>query len=146
MKKFVLLASSCLLFFSINGQSIAGIWESVDEVNQAPVNYIEIFEQGNDTFAGKVVKSLRYAPHTPCTLCPGDLRGQPLVSLRVLEKMRLEDGYFKGGKLLDPIKGRWYGCEMWLKEGDPNTLVVRQYVGPLFRTVNWRRVNEFTMR
>jgi uncharacterized protein (DUF2147 family) len=60
--------------------------------------------------------------------------------------MKLEGGYYKGGKLLDPLRGRWYACEMWLKEGNPNVLVVRQYVGPLFRTIEWRRVNEVSMK
>jgi uncharacterized protein (DUF2147 family) len=146
VKKFVLLASFCLFFTLGEGQSIVGVWESVDEANQTPVHYIEIFKQSNYLYAGRVVKSLKYGPTTTCSMCPGDLRGQPLISMRVLEEMRLEDGYFKGGKLLDPIKGRWYGCEMWLKEGDPNTLVVRQFVGPLFRTLHWRKVSEVTMR
>ena len=43
--------------------------------------------------------------------------------------------------ILDPEKGKWYGCKLWLKDGDPNTLVVRGSIGPFYRTQYWYKVN-----
>jgi uncharacterized protein (DUF2147 family) len=47
---------------------------------------------------------------------------------------------YEKGSICDPKNGKVYTCEMWLKPGDPNTLVVRGYWGFIYRTQNWVRV------
>ena len=89
---------------------------------------------------GKIEKLLRKPPTTLCDKCPGERKNQPLTGMILLVDMVLADGMWQSGSILDPEKGKWYSCKMWLKEGDPNTLVVRGYLGPFYRTQYWHRL------
>ena len=158
MRKFI-LSAFCLLFalntFAQDSQvttdltevptlnntmpDITGKWMVVDDYDKEPRSHVQLFERDGRIF-GKVVKLLRMSEDKRCDVCPGDLKDQPLLNMVVVEKMILKGGYFQGGQILDSTRGRWYHCEMWLKDGDPNTLVVRGYVGFYYRTQYWTRV------
>ena len=118
---------------------ITGKWLAVDEYENKPGSHIQLYERDGRIF-GKIVKLFNLSADKRCEVCPGDLKDQLLINMVVLEKMLLKSGYYQGGKLLDPARGRWYDCEMWLKDGDPNTLVVRGYVGFYYKTQYWKRV------
>jgi uncharacterized protein (DUF2147 family) len=47
---------------------------------------------------------------------------------------------WKGGKILDPEKGKEYSCTMWFEAGKPDELKVRGWFGPVYRTQTWYRV------
>lgn len=118
---------------------ITGKWLTVDEYDKQPSSHIQLYERDGRIF-GKVVKLFQQSADKRCDICPGDLKDQLLLNMIVVEKMLLKGGYYQGGQILDQSRGRWYHCEMWLKDGDPNTLVVRGYVGFYYRTQYWRRV------
>jgi uncharacterized protein (DUF2147 family) len=50
--------------------------------------------------------------------------------------MRLSDGTWSGGTILDPESGKVYDCKLWLENG---RLMVRGYVAFFFRTQEWIR-------
>jgi uncharacterized protein (DUF2147 family) len=118
---------------------ITGKWMTVDDYDKEPSSHILLSEREGRIF-GRVVKLFKQPADKRCDVCPGDLKDQLLLNMVVVEKMLLKGGYYQGGQILDPTRGRWYHCEMWLKDGDPNTLVVRGYVGFYYRTQYWRRV------
>ncbi len=132
---FVFLSS-----LAAHAQSALGTWLTKDDETGELKSHIQIYEGGGKVY-GKVVKVLR--PNAPknCEKCPGERKNQPLLGMVLLVNMLQKNGLWESGDILDPEKGKWYSCKIWLKEGDPNTLVVRGYLGPFYRTQYWTRVN-----
>jgi uncharacterized protein (DUF2147 family) len=133
----------CFLFFTLlgfllNAQTVTGVWKTVDDETGEAKSHLELFESGNKLY-GKVVKLLKSAPDRKCDKCPGERKNQPIMGMILLTDMLKKEGYYQSGSILDPEKGKWYSCKIWLKDGDPNTLVVRGYVGPFYRTQYWYR-------
>jgi len=135
--------SILIAFFSILGtlpaQSITGTWKTIDDETNQPKSHLDLF-MGNGKLYGKVSKLLKSAPDKLCDKCPGERKNMPIMGMIVLVDMKEKDGYWQAGSILDPEKGKWYTCKIWLKDGDPNTLVVRGYIGPFYRTQYWYRV------
>lgn len=124
----------------LQAQSPLGVWKTVDDETGEAKSHVQVYEQNGQVY-GKVVRLLKSSPDRKCDKCPGDRKNQPVLNMVVLENMKSKGGYWQSGRILDPEKGKWYGCNLWLKEGDPNVLVVRGYLGPFYRTQYWYRVN-----
>jgi uncharacterized protein (DUF2147 family) len=136
------LFAATLFFCAIAGlraQSIVGTWKTIDDETNEAKSHLELFEADGKLY-GKVVKMLKSSPDRKCDKCPGDRKNQPIMGMVVLVDMKQKDGLWQGGNILDPEKGKWYTCRVWFKSGDPNTLVVRGYIGPFYRTQYWYRV------
>jgi uncharacterized protein (DUF2147 family) len=133
----------CLFVLTINGlvaQNLTGVWKTVDDETNEAKSHLELFV-ADGTLYGKVVKLLKSPPDRLCDKCPDERKNQPVLGMIVVVNMKNKDGFWQSGSILDPEKGKWYTCKMWLKDGDPNTLVVRGYIGPFYRTQYWYRVN-----
>ena len=135
---------SILLLFLLAGMRLAaqtpvGEWKTIDDATNKPKSHLQLYMQDGKIY-GKVVKMLISSPDRKCDKCPGDRQNKPIMNMVVLENMELKDGYWQNGRILDPDNGKWYTCKFWLKEGDPNVLVVRGYIGFLYRTQYWYRV------
>ena len=139
MKKMLLTLVACFLLAAAHAQTVFGTWKTKDDETNEEKSHIEIYEAGGKMY-GKVIKLLRERPDRLCDKCPGDRKNQPVLNMIILVNMILKDGLWQSGDILDPEKGKWYSCKMWLKEGDPNTLVVRGYLGFFYRTQYWTRV------
>ncbi len=140
MHKITLALFLTLLAVTLQAQSALGIWKTVDDETGEAKSHIQVYEQNGQVF-GKVVRLLKSSPDKKCDKCPGERKDQPVLNMILLENMKSKGGYWQSGRILDPEKGKWYGCQLWLKEGDPNVLVVRGYLGPFYRTQYWHRVN-----
>ncbi|MFN0013324.1 MAG: DUF2147 domain-containing protein [Saprospiraceae bacterium] len=125
----------------LSAQSPVGIWKTIDDDTGEAKSHVQIYEEGGQVF-GKVVRLLKHAPDRKCEKCPGERKNQPVLNMVILEKMQQKDGKWISGRILDPEKGKWYTCNLWLKDGDPNVLVVRGYWGPFYRTQYWYRHGE----
>ena len=121
------------------GQSPLGAWKTIDDETGEAKSYVEIYESSGKLF-GKVARLLKSAPDKKCEKCPDERKGKPLLGMVILENMQYRDGHWQSGRILDPEKGKWYTCKLWLKEGDSDVLVVRGYLGPFYRTQYWYRV------
>lgn len=139
MKHTLILAFSLLLSGIIQAQSITGTWKTVDDETNEAKGHLDLF-MGDGKLYGKISKLLKSTPDKRCDNCPGDRKNQPILGMIVLVDMKEKDGYWQSGNILDPEKGKWYSCKIWFKNGDPNTLVVRGYIGPFYRTQYWYRV------
>ena len=124
---------------SLNAQTITGTWKTIDDDTGQPKSHLQLYET-NGILYGKVVKILTDNPDRLCDKCPGERKNQPVLNMIVVVDMKQKDGYYQSGDILDPENGKWYRCKIWLKEGDPSTLVVRGYIGPFFRTQYWHRL------
>ena len=138
--KITLLIMGCFFAaLSLQAQSIAGTWKTIDDDTNEAKSYVQLYEQNGAVF-GKVTRLLKSEPTKKCTECPGERKDQPILGMIVLESLQLKDGHYQNGKILDPEKGKWYTCKAWLKDGDPNVLVVRGYIGIFYRTQYWYKV------
>lgn len=138
MKYCITLLICFVSFSAARAQSITGVWKTIDDETGEAKSHLELFE-GNGKLYGKVVKLLKSAPDKKCDKCPGERKDQPILGMIVLVEMVKKDGFYQNGSILDPEKGKWYTCKLWLKDGDPNVLVVRGYIGPFYRTQYWYR-------
>lgn len=139
MKKTLLAFTACFAILTAQAQTVHGLWKTQDDETGEAKSHVEIYEGGGKLY-GKIVKLLRERPDRLCDKCPGERKNQPVLNMIILVNMLQKDGMWQSGNILDPEKGKWYDCKIWLKEGDPNTLVVRGYLGPFYRTQYWTRV------
>lgn len=140
MKKLLFFFLATITAASLRAQSPLGIWKTIDDETGEAKSHIEIFEHEGKAY-GKIVKLLKSSPDKICEKCPDERKNQPLLGMILVVNMVKKDGYYQGGSILDPEKGKWYNCKFWLKDGDPNALSVRGSVGPFYRTQTWYRVN-----
>jgi uncharacterized protein (DUF2147 family) len=49
-----------------------------------------------------------------------------------------DDNEYKGGNVYDAREGKTYSGKLWMD--DANTLSMRGYWGPFFKTEKWKRV------
>ncbi len=139
MKKLFILLVASLACSVAQAQSIFGTWKTQDDETGEAKSHVEIFETSGLVY-GRVTQLLREKPDRLCDKCTGERYNQPVLGMIILVDMVMKEGMLQEGDILDPEKGKWYDCKIWLKEGDPNTLVVRGFAGPFYRTQYWTRV------
>lgn len=127
-----------------DSDAIVGLWQS--DPTENGYAHIEVTRRGG-LYEGRVVwlsdpdfpsgdpdagrpKSDRLNPDP-------ELRGQPILGLRLMEGFHYAGGLWKGGRIYDPETGKTYKCNLRLDEG--GNLEVRGYVGIslLGRTTVW---------
>lgn len=117
-----------------------GRWKTINEVSGKATSIIVIYEESGKLY-GRVEKLLDPNPDNPhprCNFCPGDLKDQPVVGLRLLYDFRKDGAQWSGGRIVDPDNGKTYKCILALEEGGKK-LKVRGYIGfsLLGRTQYW---------
>lgn len=151
MKKvFFIVAFLCYsLFVSANDSSdVFGYWMSYNQKSKKPEAIVLIYEKENILY-GKVVrllperiKELKEMGEYPplCKKCPDDFKDKPIIGLNFIYGLKNSGDIWEGGKILDPETGKIYKVKIWVDKEDPDTLIVRGYVGPFYRTQRWKRV------
>jgi len=134
-----LYLTSFFLFFCflLNGQSVIGDW-IIKTKHGVPESRINIYEENGVLYA-RCVELLEGAKLTHCKKCKGDDKNKPLVGMLLFKDCKKKGKKWINGSILDPEKGKFYGCQVSLKSD--NTLKVRGYIGkPLFgKTLYWYR-------
>ncbi len=130
-----------LFFFAgaMSAQSFTGTWKTIDDETNQASGHVEVYKSGN-AYSGKVAKMIKDPEDSKCSKCSGNRHNQRILGMVILENMVLDDDELQDGKILDRGNGKWYTCKMWLKEGDPNVMVVRGYLFGFYRTQYWYRV------
>ena len=79
-------------------------------------------------------------PDPQCDRCEGELKGKPLIGLRILWDLRKDGDEWSGGRILDPDNGKVYKCYVAL-EDNGEKLKVRGFIGfsLIGRTEYWLR-------
>ena len=133
MKKVLFIL--CLMFttFAKAEGSIVGLWTTIDDETNAAKSVVRIYEyQGK--YYGRVVELFQNKEAT------AKLPGTPKIKgLDVIWDLEQRGDKYKGGEILDPKKGKVYGCEIW-REG--NNLIVRGKIAFLGRNQVWLPNNE----
>lgn len=140
MKKTFLLTLAAMFMFVAGtfAQSMEGVWKTVDDELNIAKSHVKIYTK-NGKYYGFVQQILR-ADHVndKCTNCTDYRKDQPILNMEIVSGLSLSGGVLSGGTILDPEKGKIYRCKMWLDES--GNLKVRGYLGPLYRTQTWYRV------
>jgi uncharacterized protein (DUF2147 family) len=120
--------------------SPVGLWQPLDGAGR-PLGLIRIFES-NGLYYGRIEPSSPTDDRTArCTRCTGDRHNQPIIGLVLMRHLRLENGQYVGGDILDPDTGRVYGCKFRLTDGG-HALIMRGFLGIslLGSSQTWKRV------
>lgn len=129
MKKF--FTSTAILLCALASQVSAGItgyWTTIDDESGEAKSVVQVFEY-KGKYYGRVVELLQN---------PGakaKIKGNPSVKgLTIVWDLEKDGDSYSGGEILDPTKGKVYGCEMW-REGA--NLIVRGKIAFLGRNQTW---------
>ncbi len=142
MRKRLMFLLLLVTATSMHAQSVLGKWYTFNSENGRKNSIVEIYEENGELF-GKVVKIIKEEDRDRiCTKCSGELKDQPIEGLVLLRGMHKDDDKYEGGVITDPKSGKNYKCKLWLDEDDPDLLKVRGYVGFLYETRIWERVDK----
>lgn len=129
MKQFLIL--NLLLFIPLAGsaENITEFWTTIDDATNEPKSIVYLYKS-NGSLYGRVVKLFKNRDKTATRV-----RGNPKIEgLDIIWDMKEKDTKWTSGKILDPLKGKQYNCELW-KEGE--NLIVRGKIGPFGRNQTW---------
>lgn len=122
-------------------ESPIGRWKTIDRKTGKVVSTVEVYEQGGKLF-GKIVALTepndRQGKARICTVCAGADKDKPIVGLVILRDLSPSGNHYKDGTVLDPEDGKIYPAEIWVEDG---ALKMRGYLGILYRTQTWPKVN-----
>jgi uncharacterized protein (DUF2147 family) len=139
--KLLLIAGIILISGALKAQKEVGLWKTIDDETGKPKSYVELYIK-NGKLYGKITELIDPTEPNPlCTKCVGTLKDKQIIGMQIVNGLtkRKSDWFLKAG-ILDPANGEVYDCRMWLK--DDNTLNVRGYLGPFYRTQTWYRVKK----
>jgi Delta7-sterol 5-desaturase len=124
-----------------NEKTPVGTWQVVDDYWKKVKSLVEI-RNVNGELRG-YIRKIFLLPHEGtepvCTACEGALKNSSVVGMKIIWGFRKEDDIWENGKILDPGNGKVYTASLWLL--DPDTLKVRGYLGPFYRSQVWLRVH-----
>ena len=129
MKKLLLTAVMGLAALATQAAAgITGYWTTVDDETKEAKSVVQVYEyQGK--YYGRVVELLQN---------PGakaKITGSPSIKgLTIIWDLEKDGDSYSGGEILDPQKGKVYGCEMWR---DGANLIVRGKIAFLGRNQTW---------
>jgi uncharacterized protein (DUF2147 family) len=122
--------------------SPVGRWTTFDDATGKATSVVSIWEE-NSKLYGRIEKLIdpdRQDPNPRCDRCESELKGKPLIGLRILWNLRKDGDEWSGGRILDPDNGKVYKCYITV-EHDGEKLKVRGFIGfsLLGRTQYWLR-------
>jgi len=138
--KYILLAVSFLYVNLMFSQNVVGEWKTIDDDTGVAKSIVEVYKEDGKVF-GKVKRILREDKRdVRCTECEGERKNEKVEGMVILRNLTKDDDEFTDGTITDPENGKTYDAKIWLNEDDPNTLMVRGYISFLYRTQEWKRV------
>ncbi|OAL82202.1 signal peptidase [Acinetobacter sp. SFD] len=143
--KLVLMFFVTMMSGMIYAQDLTGTWQQIDDKTGSPKAIIEIRQNDNGSFAGKIVKVTPrpgYTPQKTCNKCPAPYTNQPILGMDVLTGLKNVEGTnnYEKGRVIDPLSGKIYDAKVRLS-ANGKRLTLRGYVGvsALGRSQTWIR-------
>ena len=125
-KLFSLLIFFMVINFTSNAQSITGKWYSFDRFKNRET-IVKVYKI-KERFFAKIDSILQKEDiGKVCENCTGKNKNKLIKGMIVLEDIKKDGNEWNGGKILDPVNGRYYKCFITLEED--NLLKVRGYIG-----------------
>jgi uncharacterized protein (DUF2147 family) len=149
MKTLLRTALLCLVSFAAlqviaahaeDLSSPIGRWKTFDDKSGEARGIVRIYEQ-DGKFFGRLEQSFTPdAESRVCSVCTDERKNQPIIGLMIIRNVKLENGEYGGGDILDPDTGSVYRCKFHLEQGGTR-LAVRGFIGfsLLGRSQTWQR-------
>ena len=143
--RIAVLIISLVSFFAVQAQNntVIGVWETIDDETGKAKSHVKVYKGSDGKIYGKIIKIVDpNKQNSTCTECDDDdkRKGQKVLGMIILTELVKDGDEYEDGEILDPNNGKVYDCKIWLDEDNPNILYVRGYIGFLFRTQTWNRV------
>lgn len=147
MQKSIIWASLAgLLSYSsaLFAQDLTGVWQQIDDKTGSPKALIEIRQEHNGTYTGKITKITPrqgYTPREKCIDCPPPYTNQPILGLDVFKNLKADgENVYSSGKIIDPLSGKIYNLKA-KQSANGKRLLLRGYIGisAIGRTQTWLR-------
>jgi uncharacterized protein (DUF2147 family) len=121
--------------------SPVGLWAPLDWTTGKPMGLIRIYEQSGELYGRIEPTGDKEDEGKRCTRCTDERRNKPYNGLVLMRHLRLQNGEYVGGDILDPGTGSIYGCKLRLIDGG-HRLIMRGFLGIslLGRSQTWQRV------
>ena len=113
----------------VAAENITGLWTTIDDETGEEKSVVQIYEYEGKYF-GRVVKLFKNVDKKAV----GIKGNHKIVGLDIIWNLEDRGEKFKGGKILDPTKGKIYSSEAWLENGN---LILRGKIGPFGRNQTW---------
>lgn len=143
--KLGLMLIATFMTGTIYAQDLTGTWQQIDDKTGSPKALIEIRQDSNGTYAGKIVKVTPrpgYTPQKTCNKCPVPYTNQPILGMDVLTGLKQvgDSVNYEKGRVIDPLGGKIYDAKVRLSSNGKR-LTLRGYVGvsALGRSQTWIR-------
>ena len=143
--KLGLMLIAAFMTGTIYAQDLTGTWQQIDDKTGSPKALIEIRQDSNGTYAGKIVKVTPrpgYTPQKTCNKCPAPYTNQPILGMDVLTGLKQvgDSVNYEKGRVIDPLTGKIYDAKVRLSSNGKR-LTLRGYVGvsALGRSQTWIR-------
>lgn len=143
--KLGLMLITTFMTGTIYAQDLTGTWQQIDDKTGSPKALIEIRQDSNGTYAGKIVKVTPrpgYTPQKTCNKCPAPYTNQPILGMDVLTGLKQvgDSVNYEKGRVIDPLTGKIYDAKVRLSSNGKR-LTLRGYVGisALGRSQTWIR-------
>ncbi|MDC8771621.1 DUF2147 domain-containing protein [Roseateles albus] len=121
----------------------AGLWKTFDDDGKTEKSLVRVSEVGG-VYQGKIEKIFDPArQNAKCDKCEGERKDQPILGMVIFHGAKQDDddkSVWNGSEIVKPDEGKVYKkMRIQLAEGG-KTLKVRGYIGFLFQTREWVRV------
>lgn len=143
--KLALFLFGAVMSGSALAQSLSGIWQQIDDKSGSPKAIIEIRQEDNGTYTGKIIKITPrpgYTPQKTCNNCPAPYTNQPILGMDILKGLKPLTGTtsYERGRIIDPLAGKVYDAKIKVN-ATGKRLTLRAYMGisTLGRSQTWIR-------
>ena len=88
-----------------------GDLENIDDKTGSSKALIEIRQEANGSFTGRIIKVTPrpgYTPKETCVNCPAPYTNKPILGMDVLTGLKHTEGEnYTGGRIIDPLSGKF---------------------------------------
>lgn len=120
----------------------AGLWRTIDDDGKTEKSQVRITENAG-VFTGVIEKIADPAKQdAKCDQCTDDRKDKPILGMTIIRNVRQDADdktIWTGGEILDPKNGKTYKTRLKPVDGG-KTMEMRGYIGFLYRTQVWQRV------
>jgi uncharacterized protein (DUF2147 family) len=132
------LSSACALA----QMTPVGLWKTIDDDGKTEKSLVRISESGG-VLSGSIEKVFDPAKQeAKCDKCSDERKDKPVIGMTIIRNARqdAEDKtLWTNGEILDPNNGKTYKTRLKPVDGG-KTMEMRGYIGFLYRTQVWQRV------
>ena len=128
--------------FAMAQMTPVGLWKTIDDDGKTEKSLVRITDSAG-VLTGTIEKIMDPAKQdNKCDKCSDDRKDKPVQGMTIIRNARQDADdktIWTGGEILDPNNGKTYKTRLKPVDGG-KTMEMRGYIGFLYRTQVWQRV------